>query len=106
MRNRDEDERGLESLTGNLHHLYARTDGGRLGLPVMFTTQIRLRSAMCDRSISLLNFGEVTEPTWRIAVQIYGISRVIIKYVVTQRLTNCVADDVFQVTHDSKTRRH
>ncbi|MFM0256055.1 hypothetical protein [Paraburkholderia sediminicola] len=39
MRNCDENERRLETLTGNLYDLYAWTDGGRFNLPVMFSTQ-------------------------------------------------------------------
>jgi len=39
LRNRGDDDRPLESLTGNLYDLYAWTDGGRFNLPVMFCTQ-------------------------------------------------------------------
>ncbi|OUL79903.1 hypothetical protein [Paraburkholderia hospita] len=38
FRNCDDNERRLETLTGNLFDLYAWTDGGRFGLPVMFST--------------------------------------------------------------------
>lgn len=38
VRNCDENERHLETLTGNLHDIYAWVDGGRHGLPVMLLT--------------------------------------------------------------------
>lgn len=39
FRNCDDNERPLGTLRGNLFDLYAWTDGGRFGLPVMFSTQ-------------------------------------------------------------------
>ena len=38
IRNCDDDERRLETLTGSLFDLYAWTDGGRYQMPVMFMT--------------------------------------------------------------------
>lgn len=39
VRNCDDDERRLETLTGNLYDIYAWGDGGRYNLPVLLTTQ-------------------------------------------------------------------